>query len=109
MIKSSFYTMVLKNGKKQAELVVDGYSDGSYYYYKKDSGFWCVIHPLCGLSIANGNTRKEARENAYSKRIQDSLDNMYKNNTAYYKRIGAEFDAAVLELKRKNREAAGND
>ena len=102
MIKSSFYTMVLKNNKKQA-ILVNGYSDGTYYYYKKDNGFWSVIHPLCGLSIANGKTRKEAEQMAYTKRVQDGLDNMYKNNFDYYKKLGDEFEKYIQELKKNNR------
>jgi hypothetical protein len=105
MIKSSFYTMVRENNKNVAKLIVNGYSDGTFYYYKNDYGTWWAIHPLCGMAVARGNTRKEAASVAYSEGVQRALDDMYKNRMDYYKRIGAAFDAAVLELKQ---EAANN-
>jgi hypothetical protein len=99
MTKTSFYTMVFKDGKKQAELIINGYSDGNYYYYRR-GGRWFAIHPLIGLAIAGGATRKEAHGTAHSLRIQDALNGIYEN-TGYYKKLGAEFDSAILELKKR--------
>jgi hypothetical protein len=93
--------MVRENNKNVAKHIINGYSDGTFYYYKNDYGTWHAIHPLCGLAIAQGSTRKEAEKNAYSERVQNGLNDIYKNRMDYYKRIGATFDAAVLELKRK--------
>ena len=63
MKKSKFYSMVREEGKVIAKQH-QGYTDGTYYYYKKDS-LWHVIHPVNGLSICSGYTRKAAAERAH--------------------------------------------
>lgn len=100
MVKHSFYTLIKENKKIQAKLV-NGYSDGTFYYYKKDDVTWHAIHPLIGLSIATGSQRKYAQENAHSVYVQENLKKLY-DNKAYYQSLGTEFDKHVNILKEKN-------
>ena len=76
-------------------------------YYKNDRGFWFAIYPLCGLCIGSGDTRKAAELEAKTYKVVNGLKDIVENRPDYFKRVCAEFDAAVLELKRK--EAANND
>ena len=63
MKKTIFYSMVREEGKAIAKQH-QGYTDGSFYYYKKDSR-WHAIHPANGLSICSSCTRKEAAERVH--------------------------------------------
>ena len=67
MKKTTFYSMVREDGENIAKLH-NGYADGTYYYYKKDS-LWLVIHPANGLSICSSHTRKEAAARAHEPRL----------------------------------------
>lgn len=63
MKKHSFYTMCNISGKATA-ILVEGFSDEEtgLYYYKRNKynvNTWYSICPLTGLSVAEGNTRKE--------------------------------------------------
>ncbi len=102
MNKCSFYTLVRKNNKKAAELIINGYSDGCYYYYKKDTALWFAIHPLLGLSIAQGNTRKAAQEAANAAHVDAALKRLYNDKTRY-KKMGDDFEKCIQELKNNNR------
>ena len=64
MKKANFYSMVRQDGENIAKLQ-KGYTDGTYYYYKKDS-LWLVIYPGNGLSICSDYTRKAAAERAHA-------------------------------------------
>ena len=64
MKKTVFYSMVRENDKNIAKLQ-EGYTDGTYNYYKKDT-MWYVIHPENGLSICTNHTRKAAAERAHA-------------------------------------------
>lgn len=67
MKKHKFYSMVRENNSVIAK-PQEGYTDGTYNYYRKDST-WFVIHPLNGLSICTGSTRKEAALFAHTPRM----------------------------------------
>ena len=67
MRKINFYSMVREGGKPFAKPQT-GYTDGTYNYYNAD-GTWFAIHPVNGLSICNGRTRKEAAEKAHAPRV----------------------------------------
>lgn len=79
MKKLDFYTMQSKNSKPAAVLV-SGYTDGNFNYYKTDRGYWWAIHPTTGLAVTTCNcaTRKTAVENAHDpyimEKIQSALD-----------------------------------
>ena len=105
MIKSSFYTFVLEKGKRQAKHIVNGYSDGTFYYYKSSFGTWYAIHPLCGLSVATATTRKDAQQQAHSVKTADGLKRA--NETSYLNRLTDQFYKAISELKKQ--EATNND
>lgn len=105
MIKSSFYTFVIKNGKRQAQHIANGYSDGTFYYYKSDRGTWSAIHPLCGLSVASATTRTAAAQEAHSTKTSDGLKRA--NETGYLNRLTDQFYKAICELKKQ--EAREND
>ena len=64
MKKTFFYSMVRESGKAIAKQQ-QGYTDGTYNYYKRDS-LWFVIHPANGLSICSNHTRKAAAERAHA-------------------------------------------
>jgi ABC-type nitrate/sulfonate/bicarbonate transport system substrate-binding protein len=64
MKKANFYSMVREKGENIAKLQA-GYTDGTYYYYKKDS-LWLAIYPGNGLSICSDYTRKAAAERAHN-------------------------------------------
>lgn len=99
MNKCSFYTLTKKNKKIQAKLV-DGYSDGCYYYYKSDGGLWYAVHPLIGLSIATGYNRKEAQGNANTISVTEGLEQLYKDKNRY-KKLGDEFEKYINILKQE--------
>ena len=71
MKKHKFYSMVRENGAAVARQH-DGYTDGTYNYYKKDSA-WFAIHPLNGLSICQTSTRKEAAEAAHAPEMAERI------------------------------------
>ena len=71
MKKFSFYSMVREGGKNIAKLH-DGYTDGTYNYYKKDSS-WHAIHPANGLSICCAHTRKAAAEAAHAPHMLERI------------------------------------
>ena len=50
MKKIDFYSLIMKNGKPQ-RVLHNGYTDGTYYYYKNNST-WYAIVPNIGLSAA---------------------------------------------------------
>ena len=64
MKKTVFYSMVREDGAAIAKRQ-EGYTDGTFNYYKKDSS-WFVIHPANGLSICTNSTRKAAAEQAHA-------------------------------------------
>lgn len=68
--KCTFYTMREKAvwGNSLIQIIgpkvdkVSGYTDGLCNYYKDDDDkVWYAIHPVCGLGIQWGRTRKEAQ------------------------------------------------
>ena len=71
MKKTTFYSMVREDGENIAKLQ-KGYTDGTYYYYKRDS-LWLVIHPANGLSICSSHTRKEAAARAHEPRFVERI------------------------------------
>ena len=78
MKKLEFYSMMYKNGKKQA-VKHEGYTDGTYNYYKNFST-WHAIAPAVGLSIIAANTRKEAQKQAQqlNAKVKERLQGMQK-------------------------------
>lgn len=71
MKKTVFYSMVREDGAAIAKRQ-EGYTDGTYNYYKKDSS-WFVIHPLNGLSICTNSTRKAAAERAHAPEMLERI------------------------------------
>lgn len=71
MKKTIFYSMVREDNKNIAKRQ-EGYTDGTYNYYKKDS-LWYVIHPLNGLSICANHTRKAAAERAHAPEMLERI------------------------------------
>ena len=71
MKKTTFYSMVREDGENIAKLQ-KGYTDGTYYYYKKES-LWLVIHPANGLSICSSHTRQEAAARAHEPRLVERI------------------------------------
>ena len=71
MKKTTFYSMVREDGENIAKQQ-KGYTDGTYYYYKKDS-LWHVIHPANGLSVCSSHTKKEAAIRAHEPRLVERI------------------------------------
>lgn len=71
MKKHKFYSMVRENEAIIAKLH-EGYTDGTYNYYRKNKT-WFAIHPLNGLSICTGSTRKEAALFAHTPRMAERI------------------------------------
>lgn len=94
MKKTSFYSLVRENGETVAKLW-RGYSDGTFYYYN-NNGWWHSIHPLTGLGVSSGATRKEVAQASHKKSIFDGIQ-------AHMERNGAEltrrFENAIQTLK----------
>jgi hypothetical protein len=107
MFKFSFYTFVLEKGKRQAKHISNGYSDGTFYYYKSDLGTWYAIHPLCGMAVTRATTRAAAAEEAHSAKTMEGLKRAHE--TGYLDRLTDQFYKAILELQKSEKEAANND
>ena len=71
MTKLNFYSLMRVGGKAQA-ILHNGYTDGDFNYYKNGSS-WSAIHPLYGLSVASGATRKDAAEEAHQLFVLDGI------------------------------------
>jgi hypothetical protein len=71
MKKTTFYSMVREEDEVIAKLH-NGYTDGTYNYYKKDS-LWHAIHPVNGLSICSSYTRKAAAERAHAPHMVERI------------------------------------
>ena len=71
MKKTTFYSMIREDGKAIAKRH-NGYTDGTYNYYKKES-LWHAIHPVNGLSICSSHTRKEAAAQAHEPRLVERI------------------------------------
>lgn len=94
MKKYSFYSLMRVNGKTTAVLQ-EGYSDGTYYYYK-NGGQWSAIHPLIGLSVTYGYTRKECAEKAHAPGLQKVIQERV---TQHGEQLTKNFENAIKELK----------
>ena len=69
MKKSVFYSVMNLYGAVHAK-EHNGYTDGEYNYYRAGKKLWWCIEPNTGLSIAGGETRDQAQQNAYAKRAK---------------------------------------
>lgn len=73
MKKLDFYTRLKKEGKEVAVLV-SGYTDGKFNYYK--NGSWFAILPTLGLTFCQPkSTRKELVNSIYNTEIIDKINN----------------------------------
>lgn len=64
MKKHIFYSLIYSQEKGGAiAQKQDGYTD-IYFNYYKFKNIWYAIEPSTGLSVATGNTRKEAQRKA---------------------------------------------
>lgn len=80
---------------------VSGYTDGYFYYYKAHK-IWYAIHPIYGLMVDLGHTRKEAQANALKmldKLSQLRNDNWWLERCAEYEEMVR--DAIEAESKHK--------
>ena len=97
MKKHSFYSLMRKDGKKRAVLH-NGFSDGTFYYYSTGERYktWYAIHPLCGLSVCYGFTRKECANKAHAPALFAKIteDFVKRGET-----LTAQFEMAIRELK----------
>lgn len=92
MKKTNFYSMVREDGAAVARLH-EGYTDGTYNYYKKDSA-WFAIHPANGLSICQEYTRKEAAEKAHAPHMVERIAAAVERQPEAAERFAAAIEAA---------------
>lgn len=64
MKKVKFFALCRDHtGREIVARPVEGYDDGSLYYYRNDRAIpscrWCAIHPLTGLTIVGKATLRE--------------------------------------------------
>jgi hypothetical protein len=90
MTRKFFYTAIRRDGEEVA-LLVKGYFDGTFYYYKARYNRWHAVHPLTGLSAASAYTRKQCQALAF--------DNLEKVEEYMHKR--GEKDIAWFNSLRK--------
>lgn len=98
MKKLDFYTMQSKN-KKPAAVLVSGYTDGTFNYYKNDRGYWWAIHPGTGLAVTNCfcSSRKTAAENAHDPFVLEKLKNLMDRDSG--KEMVNRFNKLIQEEK----------
>ena len=98
MKKLNFYTLRMENGSKKAVLV-SGYTDGDFNYYKTDRGTWWAIHPGTGLAITTCfcSSRKTAAENAHDPFLLEKLKNILDRDSG--KEMVNRFDKLIQEVK----------
>ena len=97
MKKTAFYSMVREEGENIAKLQ-QGYTDGTYNYYKKES-LWYVIHPINGLSICSNHTRKAAAERTHEPKMIERI-------AAALERQQAAAETFAAAVKKAEEEAA---
>ncbi len=89
MKKTVFYSMIRKDGQNVAKRQ-NGYTDGTYNYYKGEFGTWYAIQPETGLSIYSSSTRKTAAEGAHApemaEKVARALDRMGENAKQNFKK-----------------------
>ncbi len=76
--RCDFYTLHSDAKGKPAAVLVHGYTDGTYNFYRPDdSKSWHAIHPYCGLSVAQGRNKKAVTEavTAVSPRVAAAMGN----------------------------------
>lgn len=94
MKKHSFYSMIRRDHKSVAVLH-HGYSDGTFYYYK-NYNTWYAIHPLIGLSVTYGYTRKECAEKAHAPELFKKIIEITNERG---EQLTADFEKAIQALK----------
>lgn len=72
MKKCQFYSM-MRTDNGPAAVLHDGYTDGTYNYYKLNGAHWCAIHPANGLQLAYAYTRKECAEKAHAPGMAEKI------------------------------------
>jgi hypothetical protein len=97
MKKHSFYSLMRKDGKTAAVLQ-NGYSDGTFYFYSTGERYktWYAIHPLFGMSVAYGYSRKECAEKAHS---PDLIKKIAEHTAKRGESLAAAFEKAIQEAK----------
>ena len=73
MKKCSFYTRKIKAGIK-GDIVqrVDGWTDGTYNYYKNLNLWYCIV-PEVGIAAATGYSRKDVVAQVFDHDIADKI------------------------------------
>ena len=61
-----------------AALLREGWTDGTYDYYKAASGTWYAIDRDTGCSVSQGATKKYCAERAHSEEIQKRIEDTKK-------------------------------
>ena len=89
--KCEFFT-ARRNGKETCAVLVSGYFDSNYYYYKDNTYWntWHAIEPIGGLSVGKGyllrDAMQKALENTQAARDKIHRDyNWYMNHCAIFR------------------------
>lgn len=93
MKKHTFYILIMRHNKIQA-IKQDGFTDGTYHYYKNEFKKWYAIEPTTGLSVINSrNTRKDCETAANAPEMLEKV----KEKITKYMQI--RFDKLVQEAQ----------
>ena len=81
MKKAKFYTLTQKNRKKIARKH-EGYTDGTFNYYRGEYGTWFAIEPNTGMSVCSDVLLKivSARAHNMLETIEGIKDKEYYKN-----------------------------
>ena len=91
MKKTNFYVLRRRNAKISAELI-NGWSDGNFFYYRSDGRIWRAVHPGCGLAVCSGYTRKEAVETANTPEMTKRIAELWARDG---EKLAAQFVTAI--------------
>ena len=76
MKKHTFYSLLMNGYKKEYAQKWNGYTDGTFNYYKNEFGYWYAIEPTTGMSVINyRSTRKECENAAHAPGFLEKVQN----------------------------------
>ena len=105
MKKSKFYIVVNVDNIPRLCLV-DGYTDGDYYYHKVTKNKkteWIATDMKTGMKLAKGETRKKLADDMHSDEVQHQLGIARKAKSVEYQALVDAYQTALKEIHRFQR------
>ena len=100
MKRISFYTLHKIDARPVEAFQHDGYTDGTYSYYRNGSRVWFAVDPATGLAVATAETRKACAAAAHAPDRVARFET-YKAHAMYARAVDT-FNACVQDRRRKN-------